>query len=840
MFGKISAWYKSYRQKKEQRKFEIIRIWEEIAQECRQANDDLERLLNFSSYMDRHLKDSWESPAQSLMKRILAAKKYKNLSGLNKLAIKRFRETCLTLDEICRSYNAEFIRREKQAYKSFFGNIEGRALDNQQRECIITDEVNNLVVAGAGSGKTTTIVGKVKYLMDRYAYQPSELLVLSFTNASAAEMASRIHLETGKEIDVMTFHKLGKEIIAQVEDRQPSICDDKMLPHFINQEFNRLCSDPAYLDLLSTYFLSYFKQYQSPFEFSSDGDYLEYLSDNFIITLNGEMVKSFEEMEIANFLYINQVRYQYEKRYQYDVATRSHSQYKPDFYLPEYDIYIEHFGIDRNGNVPSFFKSQYGKSAKEVYNEGIRWKRNLHNYKGTTLIETYSYEMSDGVLLRNLRDKLEDQGVELSPISKDKLWRLLKEKAQVDFRAFTGLISTFINHMKANNFSIESVRNINLRRHTGYLQRRNDYFLRIVEPLLAGYADKLRRDAEIDFNDMINMATDYVANDRIKTLYKYILVDEYQDISAPRYNLIKAIRDKNKAKLFCVGDDWQSIYRFAGSDINFFTRFEGYFGYTARSYIETTYRFPHSIIELSSKFILKNPGQIRKTLKSPRDNQDRAYEIIYGTQATLDKELKTRLNTLPQRSTVLLLGRYNMDLENFLANDLTQKYNHHNKVTTVTYNQRRDLDIKFRTAHGAKGLEADYVFILNNEKGKYGFPSNIEDDPVLNLVLQEEEKFPYAEERRLFYVALTRVKKFVYLLVNKDNKSVFIREIEKEYTADNDPIANKQPEPCPLCKTGHLVRRKGKYGFFYGCSRYPRCKFTRNINTQIQRRKINL
>ena len=110
MFGKISAWYKSYRQKKEQRKFEIIRIWEEIAQECRQANDDLERLLNYSSYMDRHLKDSWKAPAQSLMKRILAAKKYKNLSGLNKLAINRFRETCLTIDEICRSYNAEFIR----------------------------------------------------------------------------------------------------------------------------------------------------------------------------------------------------------------------------------------------------------------------------------------------------------------------------------------------------------------------------------------------------------------------------------------------------------------------------------------------------------------------------------------------------------------------------------------------------------------------------------------------------------------------------------------------------------------------------------------------------------
>lgn len=134
------------------------------------------------------------------------------------------------------------------------------------------------------------------------------------------------------------------------------------------------------------------------------------------------------------------------------------------------------------------------------------------------------------------------------------------------------------------------------------------------------------------------------------------------------------------------------------------------------------------------------------------------------------------------------------------------------------------------TSHGSKGLQAAYVFILNNQTGRFGFPSNIADDLVLNLVLQEEEKFPFAEERRLFYVALTRAWKYVCLLVNRDNKSAFIRDSGK-----NDS------EPFLQCKTGHLVRRQGSYGEFYGCSHYPRFKYTRNIySKRVRREEINI
>jgi len=508
--------------------------------------------------------------------------------------------------------------------------------------------VNNLVVAGAGSGKTTTIVGKVKYLLERYSYTPSELLVLSFTNASATEMAERIHKETGKEIDVMTFHKLGKEIIASVEGKQPAITGINM-PRFIEEQFKTLCNTTQYQDLLNTYFISYQKQFQSAFEFKAQGDYLDYLKDKQIVTLNGKAVKSYEEMEIANFLYTHNIEFEYEKQYQYDTATRKHSQYKPDFYLHHYDIYIEHFGIDRNGNVPAFFTGRDGKSAKQAYNEGIRWKRELHEDNDTILIETYSYEMREGTLLLNLRKKLLEFAVNHTPMSGEELWKKLIDETPLNLNSFTFLIETFINHLKSNSYSLKELRLLNQQRHEGYHFRRNEIFIQIIEPIYASYVSKLQQDKEIDFNDMINRATEYIAQETLKTDYRYIIVDEFQDMSLPRYKLIKAIKDKNNTKLFCVGDDWQSIYRFAGSDITFFTSFESNFGYTEKSYIETTYRFPTDLIRLSSNFILKYPGQIKKNLRSINSSPDSAFELVYGTETSISKELKNCLDTLPKQ-----------------------------------------------------------------------------------------------------------------------------------------------------------------------------------------------
>lgn len=404
------------RQEKQQKQIEYI---SGLAVEMRSVNRELEQYITKTAgYFTYATKEKWLKKYRHLETPVQRKKKYRKLKLKPEIigSIQKFESNLQNLDNIRDNYNEFFIETEKQIFKDIFDNVEGRALDDQQRNCIIKDEINNLVIAGAGSGKTTTIVGKVKYLLTKYRYSPDELLVVSFTNASAAEMAERIQIETGKSMDVMTFHKLGKEIIAEVEGKQPRITRIK-LNDFIKEKFRGLLKDPNYALRLNVFFLSYLKEYKSEFDFKTQGDYFQYLKDNQIRTLKGEMVKSYEEMEIANFLYLFNIDYEYEPYYKYDTATREYGQYQPDFYLPDYDIYIEHFGIDRNGNVPTFFKGDGVESAKEKYNRSIEWKREIHQKHRTVLVETYTYYKTEGILTEKLRQKLEEKGVKFNPKS---------------------------------------------------------------------------------------------------------------------------------------------------------------------------------------------------------------------------------------------------------------------------------------------------------------------------------------------------------------------------------------------------------------------------------------
>lgn len=831
----ILDYIKSLFKNREQKKRELSNKYRQMINNCNLANEHFNTLLNGTYYINYQIKNRWKTQYNQLFIETKHNKNYKKakLSNeeINKIA--KFRTNYSVFLEKCDKYNLEFVEKEKVKFEDLFDNVEGRALDIQQRDCICKDEINNLVIAGAGSGKTTTIVGKVKYLLTRYKYDPNELLVLSFTNASASEMKERILKETNMNIDVMTFHKLGKEIIAEVEGKQPSLTDIN-LNDFIKEMFNSLTKQAEYNDLLNKFFLSYMKPYKNQFEFKSKGEYYNYLRDANIRTFKNEIVKSYEEMEIANFLYINKINYEYEKKYEYNTANQKYRQYKPDFFLTDYEIYLEHFGIDKNGNVPSFFDSEYGISAKEKYNSEIEWKRQLHNDYKTKLVETYSWEKSEGILIDNLKIKLEKLGVKFNPMSRKELWELIESNKDFELTSFVNLMNTFITLLKSNNYNIQGIKERNNNTSVGFEKMRNDAFIDLIAPIYSSYEQELRENNEIDFSDMINKATKYVKEGKLRKVYSYIIVDEYQDISLPRYNLIKDIKDQNNSKLFCVGDDWQSIYRFAGSNIGLFTRFEKYYGFTEKSYIETTYRFNKNLINLSSKFILKNKAQVKKQLNPFHHNDEQAFELVYGkNHIELAKLLKEKLSLLPSNTSVVLLGRYNNDLANYLDEELTFKYNHQLSKGIVKFKERQDLDIEFLSIHKSKGLQGDYVFILNNKNGKFGFPSQVEDDNVLKLLIDNSDIFEHAEERRLFYVALTRAKKFVYLMINEKHKSPFIREIEKDYK-----IVQKEDEerkPCPKCKDGKLIFKKGvcyngkNLPDFLGCSNYPYCEYKISI-----------
>ncbi len=720
--------------------------------------------------------------------------------------------------------NAIFNESKKNFYK-VCGLVENKELDDQQIDAIVRKNRNQLIIAGAGSGKTTTIVGKVKYLLLTGQCKPEDILLLSFTNASASEMKERVKYETNIDLDVMTFHKLGLEIIKKSYEKNYKIFD-KDLYQVIKKLINNYIEDNTYLNKL-IYFMSTARfNAKDEFDFSNEKEYEEYLSTNKPTTLKGETVKSYGELEIANYLFSNNIEYEYEKEYKHETINKEYQQYYPDFYLPEYNIYIEYFGIDENNEVAPFFKAKNGLAASDAYNESIKWKRKTHKENNTIMIETFYYENKQGRLITNLENKLRKHNVKIEPKSEKELWEIINKNNSGLLNEICNVFSTIINLIKSNNYSIDYVKNLNEVQSSPI----NKLTLDLITPLYSDYQNGLNKNNMIDFNDMINMATDAVSANKYIHNYKYVIVDEYQDMSISRYKLLESMRKQKDYKLFCVGDDWQSIYRFNGSDIDLITNFEKYWGNTYQSFIERTYRFSSMMSILSGNFIMRNPKQYRKNINA-KISEDFAIKFINGyTENKSIDFLEEKLKQFDKDSTVYFLGRYSFDVDILKNNNnFVLKYNVQDNSIDITYYKRKDLKIKFLTVHKSKGLQADYVIILNNKNYGMGFPSKINDLPLIKILLASGlDEYPFAEERRLFYVALTRSKKQTLLLTVENNKSIFTNELESDYKylMETNTELKRNIYKCPKCG-GRLVQRSGQYGKFMGCSNYPDCKYTK-------------
>lgn len=761
-------------------------------------------------------------------------KKILYILGLNGKSLKPIAPVFIhkyhSINEELAKHNNNVVNARVSYARNLILPVEGRALDEQQLSCIIKKPHNHLVLAGAGTGKTTTIIGYIKYLLKSGQCKPEDILVLSFTNASAAEMKERIIGETHTRIDASTFHKLGLDIITAVEGKKPLITS-LSTAQFARDQLKQLTTDVNYLTKLC-YYLTYINNSQkTEFDFTNQREYEDYLQLNAPITLNKERVKSYGEMDIANFLFQNRITYVYEKPYPVNTSTTEFGHYYPDFYLPDYDLYIEYFGVDRNHEVPAYFTAKPGQTPSQTYQAGIEWKRQLHKEHNTVMIELYAYEKIEGTLIAALTRKLQARRIALSPIPPQELWKMINTGNSPVLEGLVELFGTVISLIKSNHYSIDDVKNLN--RNPRDVLNINT-LLELIEPIWNGYQNTLQTNGEIDFNDMINLATRYILEDRYQHSYQYVIVDEYQDISKSRYKLLESMRKQKDYYLFCVGDDWQSIYQFSGSDISFILDFDKYWGISEHSKIETTYRFSRSLIDISGHFIMNNPKQKKKALRSPITSAEFSLGFITGyTEHTAVRFLKERLTDLPQDSSVLFLGRYRFDINLIKQDsDFHCQYNNITQNISITYHARIDLHIDFMSVHRSKGLQADYVFILNNRQYGMGFPSKITNAPILELLLESSDTYPYAEERRLFYVALTRARKKVWLLTPNDNKSEFVQELEKHYGKEIE----QERYSCPLCH-GRLVKRNGKYGEFLGCSNYRSgCHYTRDIT---KRAKLN-
>ena len=383
---------------------------------------------------------------------------------------------------------------------------------------------------------------------------------------------------------------------------------------------------------------------------------------------------------------------------------------------------------------------------------------------------------------------MDDVSVPIQEKNDEELYDLVLPKGSKQEKAFIRLVVTFVTLVKSSCKSVNEV----LRQAKNADDERSVFIVKnIFQPVYERYVKVLSSSNQIDFTDAILQATE-ICRTSHPVEYDYIIVDEFQDISVDRYNFLKVLREGNPpAKLYCVGDDWQSIYRFSGSDMALFNQFPEYFGTTEINKIETTYRFGEPLVSLSSRFIQRNKAQIQKDIHSFSLEMKTELEFYSYDRRDYCNTIGQLVTSIPSGKSIFLLGRYSFD--DYYLSFMYQSVKEGNRFYYVIGGRK----IEFLTVHKSKGLEADYVILLQCNKDTYGFPSLVNDDPVLNYVLTKSDQFPYGEERRLFYVAITRTKIKTLVLYDKRFPSVFVDEFlhpEKisEESYIKHPNANKR------------------------------------------------
>jgi len=731
-------------------------------------------------------------------------------------------------DQLMQERNTNFKIEQKQIQKEYFDTLLNYPLDEQQRDAIVNLGENVLVTAAAGSGKTSTIVAKTHYLVEKMHVDPRTILVVTYTRKAAEELAIRVGVSG---VECSTFHKHAIDTISLITGEKPMVCEQDTLSKVF---YSMIKKDEDFGTTVLQYETILKSLLQYDYEYDSYAEFVNALKECGNMSPYRDMdsnicyMKSRQEMELMVILTDLGLNVKYEENYPIKTTTKNRRQYKPDFtiHYQQVDgegkwqkkaIYLEHFGIDDNGQVPAWFgdgkRGGWAKANKD-YNEGIVWKKETHQANGTTLIYTTSGDFQHGLayVREKIKNQLEALNVPLAPLDYDEKMKRLALPLNRTQDNMLKLVGGFITLMKANGKDIQQL--IKEIPETDTYRDRNIFILKsLVEPLYTNYQSYLQKKGECDFTDCLLKAS-ALLEERLCYNYRYILVDEFQDMSMDKYRYLKALRkDYPRTRIFCVGDDWQSIYRFSGSDICLFSQFEKFNGYTEESKIEATHRFGEPLLKRSSDFVLANPAQKKKQLRA---DKDRITHLAFaGFTEDMEERMiiEKQIAKLPEGTSVYLLSRYKFDIGLVFPEVADQVQQENNSSVDLHIGGRK---VSALTIHSAKGLEADYVFVLNCSSGfnGFGFPSQVSDDPIMEYVLSDTDGYQHAEERRLFYVAITRAKRATYVLYNKQYPSLFVTEMG----GCEQSKFKEQIRPCPRCGNGQIKIVKDGYasnGTFY-------------------------
>ncbi|MFH2023828.1 MAG: UvrD-helicase domain-containing protein [Candidatus Micrarchaeota archaeon] len=711
------------------------------------------------------------------------------------------------------SYNKEFVNLRKIDYKSLW-NQSTMKLDDDQLTSIVTDDKYNLIVAGAGSGKTEVLTTRIAYLIKRKpdAIEPERILALAFQNKAASEIRERLEKRFNVKVKIITFHKLGKDILEMTAKKNNRATPNLMFSgdnfekeyyRFIKKLFGKIFTESQSLksdiiDYMKYYADSEIVREEKDFEIKED--YYKYISSFRYTALNGTKVKSEAERQILNFFVMHDlngdrvdIRYEVPATWMKIKHVNTEYDPKPDFYFPSFKLYLEHWALDKNGKVPDWFE---GDNPTEHYLQSMKLKKEeFKKQKKFKLIETFSWEFNGPEFLNKLENRFLQALKEryhkdftFAEISYEQLVDRVWDECRSSVKVLERNIGNFILIAKTYHLTPKDIKK---KLNDGNWTCKQRAFANIAIRIYEEYENTLRRENSIDFADMINLAIQELENDEslCHNMFDHILIDEYQDISKQRYQLIKTLMNKNpECKLFCVGDDWQSIMGFTGSDVDFFVHFDQYFDHPARTDLTKNYRSIKSVVDTGAHIIKQNKKiQLEKktianderikrikiySLLHKKDYKDQYYmQMAKHCVDKIGEYLKKGLS--PKDIMILTRITSNAKLVNALL-----AYAKSQRIPIVINDVKYD-EIPVMSVHKSKGLQSRVVFILNVVKDTYGFPCEIQNPDIFEPAILGRKKDKEEEERRLFYVAVTRAKEDVHIYSQKCSESKFIKEIKE-------------------------------------------------------------
>ena len=701
-------------------------------------------------------------------------------------------------------------------------------LDEQQKAAVVGDEACALVVAGAGTGKTTTIAAKVKYLVDIKKVAPEKILVMSYTSKSVEELRRRINTDLGIPAYVTTFHSLGLNYLRSLYEGKKIIPIDvnERERYFVDYLSGKIFPNPVELERMVSlfnddtishlspkmhtygkYFLENYPQFSNFDEYfeayidhkkKETQDIVERVNDiadskvngERPVTIKGEFVKSKGEAIIANFLLCNGVDYSYERVYSELVGDNRI--YRPDFTVDigGEKIYIEYFGLSGS----SLDNRSYQSERKE--------KEEYHRLKGNKFI-SLDYLPNRGYL-RVLADELRRYGAVLKPKPIEEIYEIiLRQNPLAEFFGLKDFIYKMIDAIKTSDkiHSFEEFKSLCERCVSGENSETQETMrqqLDWITDYWNYYCERNTQDSDrlrVDFSDMIMLPLGHIGEVvPEKYDFDYVIVDEYQDISSIRFELLRETIKSCGAKFFAIGDDWQSIYSFQGAKVGYIIDFEKYFPGAKRYVIEKTYRNAQQLIDSAGAFVMRNGRQIKKDLRSNKDLYRPICFVGYkaakkekngipseSRNDMVEKIVRTIHKKYPNDS-IGVLGRTNSSIKAlFDTSNFVNSAENKVKIKGI-----KDFYFDALTIHSSKGLTYDWVIILpltssfpSDPKSYFWMYDLIRNNP-------EEEDVSYAEQRRLFYVALTRTKNRVYLLFQRNGKHSRYKDELARIIADLD------------------------------------------------------